>query len=143
MPTKKELGEVAFAVLSTAKDAAPELDWKWDLSDKYQEWKAKALEATILQLVTVYQAVAVIMNDGGWKMSCDNYETFFWCRTPLPAFHHAHEFELSLDFNSEGIFLRVTSDIGKQTPNDHPDPDDPEKWLRLKEWQEKRDARRV
>jgi hypothetical protein len=76
-------------------------------------------------------------------MSCDNYESFFWCRTPLSAFQHAHEFELSLDFNSEGIFLRVTSDIGKQTPNDHPDPDDPEKWISLEEWSAKKDAGRV
>jgi hypothetical protein len=138
MPTKSDLSEVAVGVLTVAREAAPELDWKWDLSDKYQEWDAKALDATLLQLVIVYQAVAAHLY--GWKMSCNNYETFFWCRTPLPAFRHAHEFEISLDFNSEGIFLQVSSDIGKRSPHDKPDPDDPERWIRLEEWKVKRDA---
>ena len=144
-PTKQELAARALEIFGMAKRALPHADWVWRDDTLHQEWRAETRDATLLDAVCVHNALEAELYDAddGWDFSSNCYDSIHWKKghiAPTEHMQHAYEFTVSMDLDGEALRLDIRSDVGKVTAYDHPDPDDPERWIRLEEWKAKQDA---
>ena len=113
---QRGLNKTAMVILQLAKTATPELEWKWALSDRWQEWRAtgRGEACTLDSAVRVANALTEMLST--WKRS-DSASGYHWKRNKLPF---GHDYTCSFDYNADddGMDIYVTSDIGKQTPYD-------------------------
>ncbi len=123
-PHRRGLDKPARIILQLARTAAPELDWQWELSDRWQEWKARGRGKTCTLDSAVRIANALVEFLSTWTRS-DSRGGYYWKRNKLPF---GYDYTCSFDYSADddGVSINVYSDAGKLTPHDVRDSADDE-----------------